>query len=322
MTDLPKIPLTGVAWKDVRDAALLEFLGRSPELRGGTWLDVGACDGLVSRQIAEILGSSHYVCVDVRPRAARTRPFDGKRLEFAERSFDFVLFNWVLHHAADHTIPLLRDAARIARQYVIVAEDLKETGQDCQNAVQHDIRGTFRGDKEWREVFSLLGLECVASLDVPSRLAADAYEVTRRLYVLKPPVPSVPSTAPLLAEVSPGELIDRITILEIKAARIGDPAKRARVLYALERLSEVREQRLPSNAVLDGHRAELKRLNEALWDVENALRACEAAGDFGSDFVALARSVYRTNDARARTKKAIDQLYDSELTEEKSYAEY
>jgi len=126
----------------------------------------------------------------------------------------------------------------------------------------------------------------------------------------------------LLAEVSPGELIDKITILEIKAERIADAAKLANVRYALERLRATQRQELGPKAELAGLTVELKRANEALWEIEDEIRDCERAGDFGPRFVELARSVYRTNDRRAATKKAIDQLYGSAMTEEKSYKAY
>jgi len=126
----------------------------------------------------------------------------------------------------------------------------------------------------------------------------------------------------LLAEISPGELIDKITILEIKAERIADAGKLANVRYALERLRATQRRELAPKAELAGLTAELKRANEALWEIEDHIRDCERAGDFGPRFIELARSVYRTNDRRAATKKAIDQLYGSAMTEEKSYKAY
>jgi hypothetical protein len=126
----------------------------------------------------------------------------------------------------------------------------------------------------------------------------------------------------LLAEISPGELIDKITILEIKQARITDPAKRANVDYALRRLRETQDAELPAHPELALLTAALKAANEALWDIEDAIRDCEREADFGPRFIELARSVYHTNDRRAATKKAIDQLYGSAMTEEKSYKAY
>lgn len=126
----------------------------------------------------------------------------------------------------------------------------------------------------------------------------------------------------LLAEISPGELIDKITILEIKQARISDPAKRANVDYALGKLRATQAAELPDHADLAPLTAALKAANEALWDIEDWIRDCERDADFGPRFIELARSVYRTNDRRAATKKAIDQLFGSAMTEEKSYKAY
>lgn len=130
------------------------------------------------------------------------------------------------------------------------------------------------------------------------------------------------SAALLLAEISPGELIDKITILEIKAERIADPAKLENVRYALEKLRATQRAALPGSAELARLTVELRRANEALWEIEDAIRERERAADFGPAFIELARSVYRTNDRRAATKKAIDQLFGSAMTEEKSYQAY
>lgn len=122
--------------------------------------------------------------------------------------------------------------------------------------------------------------------------------------------------------VSPGELIDKISILEIKAARIQDPGKLENVRYALALLQDTRRQALAESAALARLEADLKEVNEALWEIEDDIRACEAAKDFGPRFIELARSVYRQNDRRAATKKEIDRLFGSALTEEKSYESY
>ena len=123
-------------------------------------------------------------------------------------------------------------------------------------------------------------------------------------------------------EISPGELIDRLSILEIKAERIADPGKRENVVYALDLLRASRAESLPESAELSRLTAALKQVNEALWEIEDDIRDCEAVQDFGPRFIELARAVYRTNDRRAATKKAIDELFGSQLTEEKSYADY
>src|SRR5690606_36282175 len=114
----------------------------------------------------------------------------------------------------------------------------------------------------------------------------------------------------------------KITILEIKAERMSDPAKLTNVRYALERLQATQRQELPGSAELARLTVELKRANEALWEIEDEIRDCERAGDFGPKFIELARSVYRTNDRPAASKKAIDQLFGSAMTEEKSYKAY
>src|SRR5262245_52845625 len=112
----------------------------------------------------------------------------------------------------------------------------------------------------------------------------------------------------LLAPVSWGELIDKITILEIKAARIADPAKHANVARELAALIQVRDENGPLAADIAPLTAELRTINERLWEVEDALRACEAAGRFDARFVDLARQVYRHNDRRAALKRRINAL--------------
>jgi hypothetical protein len=123
-------------------------------------------------------------------------------------------------------------------------------------------------------------------------------------------------------EVGPGELIDKLTILEIKQARITDPAKLANVTTELASLARTRDQAIAPSPALDALTAELKRINQQLWDIEDDIRACERARDFGPRFVALARAVYHHNDQRAATKRRINDLLSSTIVEEKSYAGY
>ena len=137
-----------------------------------------------------------------------------------------------------------------------------------------------------------------------------------------PPAPLAKAAGGIEVEVSPGELIDKISILEIKAARIQDPAKLENVRFALSLLRATRRDALAESEALSRLEAELKATNEALWEIEDDIRACEAAKDFGPRFIELARSVYKQNDRRAATKKAIDELFGSTLTEEKSYEDY
>lgn len=119
--------------------------------------------------------------------------------------------------------------------------------------------------------------------------------------------------------VSIGELVDKITILEIKAERIDDAAKRGNVRIELQGLLAIWsgiEARHPEVAEL---RTRLRTVNEAMWDVQDALRAKEAAQDFGAEFIALARAVGRTNGERVGLKNAINRLAGSLFIEEKEY---
>ncbi|MBP1805094.1 DUF6165 family protein [Rubellimicrobium aerolatum] len=122
----------------------------------------------------------------------------------------------------------------------------------------------------------------------------------------------------LLAPVSAGELLDKIAILRIKAARIPDPAKLANIHKELAALEAV-ARAIPPSPALSALEADLRAINEQLWDIEDAIRARDAAGDFGPAFVRLAQAVYRTNDRRAALKRAINRLTGSALVEEKSY---
>lgn len=122
--------------------------------------------------------------------------------------------------------------------------------------------------------------------------------------------------------VSWGELFDKITILEIKQQRIDDTSKLTNINLELEALQEVcRGVQLPGQE-LDELVAELRSVNESLWDIEDDIRSCERSGDFSNRFIQLARSVYRTNDLRAELKLKINRLLGSELVEEKSYETY
>ena len=122
---------------------------------------------------------------------------------------------------------------------------------------------------------------------------------------------------------SAGELIDKITILEIKAERITDPVRLGHVRTELAALGATRAAALAqSPPALTTLTAALKQVNQALWDIEDEIRACERRQDFGARFIALARSVYRTNDRRAALKNEINTLLDSALVEVKSYEKY
>jgi len=115
-----------------------------------------------------------------------------------------------------------------------------------------------------------------------------------------------------------GELVDKITILEIKSERIDDEDKLSNVRRELELLNATRDS-CGLDAGIDTLAAELKSVNEKLWDVEDDVRACEDAEDFGDRFVELARSVYKLNDQRSALKRQINEATGSALKEEKSY---
>ena len=127
---------------------------------------------------------------------------------------------------------------------------------------------------------------------------------------------------PIMLEVGPGELLDKLTILQIKAERIGDPAKLANIRHELGVLEACRDAHIPAESRIEALTGALRSVNEALWDIEDEIRLCEAAGDFGPRFVELARSVYVTNDRRAAVKKEINEALDAAIVEEKSYADY
>jgi hypothetical protein len=125
----------------------------------------------------------------------------------------------------------------------------------------------------------------------------------------------------VMVPISVGELIDKIVILEIKSERIKNANQLANIANELGALRAVRLGEV-DRVRLDALSAELKRVNAKLWDVEDSIRECDARGDFGDDFIELARAVYRFNDERARLKKAINVASGSRLIEEKSYKSF
>lgn len=126
----------------------------------------------------------------------------------------------------------------------------------------------------------------------------------------------------LVIEVGPGELIDKITILQIKSERISDALKLKNVRHELEVLDRVRIQNLAGSPCLAELEAALKAVNGDLWVIEDDIRDCEREKEFGPKFIELARSVYRQNDKRAMLKKEINTLFGSAFVEEKSYSEF
>lgn len=123
-------------------------------------------------------------------------------------------------------------------------------------------------------------------------------------------------------EIAPGELIDKLTILEIKLERMTDPAKLANVRTEWDVLNDSLVKHTKPSEELTELTEDLKEINEELWEIEDDIRDCERAKDFGPTFIELARAVYMTNDRRAAVKRAINELLGSTLIEEKSYADY
>ena len=126
----------------------------------------------------------------------------------------------------------------------------------------------------------------------------------------------------ILIPISPGELLDKITILQIKSERIADPAKVTNVRTELEMLDAVWRQAVDEDDAIAALTAELKSINEALWEIEDDIRDEERNGRFGERFIELARAVYVTNDERANAKKKVNLHLNSSIVEEKSYQDY
>ena len=126
----------------------------------------------------------------------------------------------------------------------------------------------------------------------------------------------------ILVPISPGELLDKITILRIKASRFSDAAKLANVRHELAQLEQTWRQSGVDTSAVAADEAELERINTTLWEIEDDIRDQERAKSFDARFVELARAVYITNDQRAAVKKRINQQLGSALVEEKSYQPY
>lgn len=122
--------------------------------------------------------------------------------------------------------------------------------------------------------------------------------------------------------VSPGEVLDKITILEIKSERIDDPVKVANVRRELELLQATWLKAVPQDETVKRLHAKLKSINEDLWVIEDDIRDKEFDKEFDQQFIDLARSVYVTNDQRANAKKELNLYLGSEIVEEKSYKDY
>ena len=127
----------------------------------------------------------------------------------------------------------------------------------------------------------------------------------------------------ILAEISVGELFDKITILNIKLKKFHDPEKLKNIKTELEVLIEQSNKIILDNKeALNKNVQKLQEINEKLWDIENIKRECEANKDFGESFIKISRDVHFKNDIRASIKKEINLLSDSKITEEKEYSKY
>ena len=122
--------------------------------------------------------------------------------------------------------------------------------------------------------------------------------------------------------VSPGEVLDKITILEIKSERMDDPEKVANVRAELSLLQKTWGGAIKDTDVIRDLHAQLKEINEALWEIEDDIRDEERVKEFDERFVELARAVYFTNDRRSKVKKELNLHLGSEIVEEKSYQDY
>ena len=122
--------------------------------------------------------------------------------------------------------------------------------------------------------------------------------------------------------VSPGEVLDKITILEIKSERMEDAEKVANVRVELKLLQDTWAQNITDDDVIRDLHAQLKEINEALWEIEDDIRDKERVKEFDERFIEIARAVYFTNDKRSEVKKKLNLHLGSEIVEEKSYQDY
>jgi len=122
--------------------------------------------------------------------------------------------------------------------------------------------------------------------------------------------------------VSYGEILDKITILEIKAVNIKDPVKQKNVKHELAILQNTWNKYVAASGEINTLKQQLKKVNQDLWNIEDNIRIKESKKEFDDEFIQIARSVYFENDSRAAVKKEVNLLLGSELIEEKSYQDY
>jgi len=126
----------------------------------------------------------------------------------------------------------------------------------------------------------------------------------------------------ILSEISPGELLDKISILEIKLVKIKDKKSLERINTEYESLVEAKKLYISTTKELDDLINKIKKINLILWNIEDKIRICERNKNFGKEFVDLARSVYLNNDKRAKVKSDINDILDSNIKEIKQYVDY
>lgn len=260
--------------------ALFEPLARVP---GVTLFSLQKFDG--ADQVAGLAG--RFPVVDLGPRLdEKTGPFQDTAAVL--HALDLVI-------SCDTSLIHLAGGMGLPAWLPLSAEPDWRWGISGENSPWYPATRLFRQEtyQDWGPVFE--------------RMARELAALVERKFA-----------APIAVEVGAGELIDKITILEIKAERITDTAKLENIRRELEHLQAAREA-LPRTPEWDGLADQLRTINAAIWDVEDEIRDCERRGDFGERFVELARAVYRTNDRRAAVKREINLLARSGIIEEKSY---
>jgi len=126
----------------------------------------------------------------------------------------------------------------------------------------------------------------------------------------------------ILSEVSPGELLDKISILEIKLSKIKDKKSLEVINKEYESLKQTKNSNIKLSKKLEDLIDEIKKINLTLWNIEDQIRICEKNKDFGQKFIELARNVYLNNDKRANIKFEINKMLDSNIKEIKKYTDY
>ena len=124
------------------------------------------------------------------------------------------------------------------------------------------------------------------------------------------------------SEISAGELLDKISILEIKLDKIKDQSKKEEVKKEYNVLKKDQKSNIKTNEEIEKLFSEIKKTNLTLWDIEDKIRICEKQKDFGKTFISLARNVYINNDKRAKIKSEINKILGSNIREIKEYADY